>query len=41
MALAEDVYALTRTFPRAEIYGLTAQVSRSAGRAKGARRWQR
>ena len=28
--LTEDVYGLTRSFPRAEIYGLTSQVNRAA-----------
>jgi four helix bundle protein len=30
MALATDVYALTKTFPRDELYGLTAQIRRAA-----------
>ena len=30
MALAEDVYKTTRTFPRSEIYGLSSQLQRSA-----------
>ena len=30
MHLAEDVYALTRSFPRDEIYGLTSQMNRAA-----------
>jgi len=30
MALAEAVYALTRSFPRDEIYGLTSQMNRAA-----------
>ncbi|SRR6266545_2965011 len=30
MAFAEDVYALTRTFPREELFGLTSQIRRSA-----------
>lgn len=30
MSLVEDVYQLTRSFPREEVYGLTAQVRRSA-----------
>jgi len=30
MALVEEVYAATRTFPREEIYGLTSQLRRAA-----------
>ena len=30
MALAEDCYRLTRSFPRAEMFGLTSQVRRAA-----------
>jgi four helix bundle protein len=30
MVLVTDVYALARTFPREEIYGLTAQTCRAA-----------
>jgi four helix bundle protein len=30
MELVEEVYRVTRTFPREEIYGLTAQTRRSA-----------
>lgn len=30
MVLVSDVYALTKTFPREEIYGLTAQTRRAA-----------
>src|SRR6185503_18106683 len=30
MELAEAVYALTKTFPREEIYGLTSQLERAA-----------
>ena len=30
MTLAEDVYTLTRTFPREELFGLTSQIRRSA-----------
>src|SRR6185503_16150927 len=30
MELAEAVYALTKTFPREEIYGLTSQLKRAA-----------
>lgn len=29
MALAEDVYALTREFPRDELYGLTSQMRKA------------
>lgn len=31
MALAEACYVLTRDFPRDELFGLTAQIRRSAG----------
>jgi len=30
MTLAENVYALTRTFPREELFGLTSQMRRAA-----------
>ena len=30
MALARDVYAITRSFPASEVYGLTNQVRRAA-----------
>ena len=30
MTLVEDVYALTRTFPREELFGLTSQLQRAA-----------
>ena len=30
MNIAEDVYALTRTFPREEVYGISAQMRRAA-----------
>jgi four helix bundle protein len=30
MALAEDCYRLTRTFPRDELYGMTSQIRRAA-----------
>ena len=30
MALAEEIYAVTRRFPRDEIYGITAQLRRAA-----------
>jgi four helix bundle protein len=29
MALAKDVYVLTKTFPKEELYGLTSQIRRS------------
>lgn len=30
MELAEEVYALTRSFPKEELYGLTSQIRRAA-----------
>jgi len=30
MSLAEEVYAVTRTFPREELYGLTAHLRRAS-----------